>query len=125
MAATFEKSDIEHIDEKQQSVYASKPHQVVQIDNVQVLGLDPDDAEFYINFSDEKRKRVIHKVWNRSQHGVQNDTDAHQVDIRLVPMLAILYLISHIDRANIGVRISHGIFSSPNSLTNACEECQN
>jgi sugar phosphate permease len=25
-----------------------------------------------------------------------------QVDIRLVPMLAVLYLISHIDRANIG-----------------------
>ncbi|KAH3918699.1 hypothetical protein HBH56_023100 [Parastagonospora nodorum] len=102
MAATFEKSDIEHIDEKEESVYASKPHQVVQIDNIQVLGLDPDDADFYINFSDEKRKRVIHKVWTRSQHGVQNDTDAHQVDIRLVPMLAILYLISHIDRANIG-----------------------
>jgi len=62
MAATFEKSDIEHINEKPDSVYASKPHQVVQIDNVQVLGLDPDDADFYINFSDEKRKRVIHKV---------------------------------------------------------------
>lgn len=25
-----------------------------------------------------------------------------QVDVRLVPMLAALYLISHIDRANIG-----------------------
>jgi MFS family permease len=29
--------------------------------------------------------------------------DSVQVDVRLVPMLAILYLISHIDRANIGV----------------------
>lgn len=54
MAATFEKSDIEHINEK--------TRQVVQIDNVQVLGLDPDDADFYINFFEEKRKRVIHKV---------------------------------------------------------------
>jgi hypothetical protein len=25
-----------------------------------------------------------------------------QIDIRLIPMLAILYLISHLDRANIG-----------------------
>ncbi|KAF1961134.1 MFS general substrate transporter [Byssothecium circinans] len=64
---------------------ATKPSRIIQIDNFQVLGLDPDDAEFYINFGEEKRKRVIHKV-----------------DIRLIPMLAVLYLISHIDRANIG-----------------------
>jgi hypothetical protein len=25
-----------------------------------------------------------------------------QVDVRLIPMLAILYLVSHIDRSNIG-----------------------
>lgn len=29
-------------------------------------------------------------------------TDEYQVDIRLIPMLAALYLICHIDRANIG-----------------------
>lgn len=29
-------------------------------------------------------------------------TFVSQVDIRLVPMLGILYLISHLDRANIG-----------------------
>jgi hypothetical protein len=28
--------------------------------------------------------------------------DILQIDIRLIPMLAILYLISHLDRANIG-----------------------
>lgn len=29
-------------------------------------------------------------------------TDILQIDIRLIPMLAVLYLISHLDRANIG-----------------------
>jgi hypothetical protein len=37
---------------------------------------------------------------------VKHNTDSAQVDIRLVPMLAVLYLISHIDRANIGVNSS-------------------
>ncbi|OAL46979.1 MFS general substrate transporter [Pyrenochaeta sp. DS3sAY3a] len=85
MTVSIEKNDIQYVDEKPDSVHATKPHQIVQIENFQVLGLDPDDADFYINYPQEKRKRVIHKV-----------------DIRLVPMLAILYLISHIDRANIG-----------------------
>ncbi|KAF9884353.1 hypothetical protein FE257_001866 [Aspergillus nanangensis] len=58
---------------------------VVQIDNIQVLGLRSDDAEFYLNFPSEKKKQILWKV-----------------DIRLVPMLAVLYLISHLDRANIG-----------------------
>jgi hypothetical protein len=62
MATTFEKNEIQYIDEKPDSVYASKPHQIVQIDNVQVLGLDPADADFYSNFSEDRRKRVIHKV---------------------------------------------------------------
>ncbi|KAF2106529.1 hypothetical protein BDV96DRAFT_654536 [Lophiotrema nucula] len=85
MSAIQEKNDIQFIDEKAESLHAEKPHQVVQIDNIQVLGLHPDDADFYLNFSEEKKKRVIHKV-----------------DVRLVPMLAVLYLVSHIDRANIG-----------------------
>ncbi|CAI7633735.1 unnamed protein product [Penicillium viridicatum] len=58
---------------------------IITIDNNQVLGLTHEDAEFYNNFSVEKRKNVLRKV-----------------DIRLVPMLAILYLVSHLDRANIG-----------------------
>ena len=55
------------------------------IDNFRVLGLTDDDAAFYNNFSQERRKRVMRKV-----------------DMRLVPMLAVLYLVSHLDRANIG-----------------------
>jgi hypothetical protein len=89
--AAIEKNEISYVDEKSESVHDTKPHQIVQIDNFQVLGLHPDDAEFYTNYPEEKRKKVIRKV-----------------DVRLVPMLAILYLISHIDRANIGV--------SPNQL---------
>lgn len=34
----------------------------VFIDGIQVFGLDPNDAEFYANFSEEKRKKVIRKV---------------------------------------------------------------
>jgi len=57
-----EKDDILYIDDKPESLQPSKGYQVVQIDNVQVLGLDPEDADFYINFSEERRKAVIHKV---------------------------------------------------------------
>jgi hypothetical protein len=62
MVVEVEKSEIQYVDEKPESLYASKPHQIVHIDNAQVLGLNPADADFYINFSEEKRKRVIHKV---------------------------------------------------------------
>ncbi|KAF3016610.1 hypothetical protein E8E15_003764 [Penicillium rubens] len=58
---------------------------IITIDDNQVLGLTHEDAEFYNNFSVERRKNVLRKV-----------------DIRLVPMLAVLYLVSHLDRANIG-----------------------
>jgi hypothetical protein len=44
------------------------------------------DAEFLAGFTDDQRRQVLRKV-----------------DWRLVPMLLILYLISFIDRANIGM----------------------
>ncbi|KAI6784136.1 MFS transporter [Emericellopsis cladophorae] len=55
------------------------------IDNIRVLGLSDEDADFYNSHTEKQRKSITRKV-----------------DIRLVPMLAILYLISHLDRANIG-----------------------
>ncbi|KAL2834742.1 major facilitator superfamily domain-containing protein [Aspergillus pseudoustus] len=58
---------------------------VTEIGTFRVIGLSAEDADFYINYPEEKRKKVFRKV-----------------DIRLVPMLALLYLCSHIDRANIG-----------------------
>ncbi|KAJ5467575.1 hypothetical protein N7475_005327 [Penicillium sp. IBT 31633x] len=58
---------------------------IVTIENVQVLGLSFEDADFYRGFSFERRKAIIKKV-----------------DMRLVPMLAALYLVSNLDRSNIG-----------------------
>ncbi|KAH6887432.1 major facilitator superfamily domain-containing protein [Thelonectria olida] len=64
---------------------AEKATHVQTIDNIRVLGLSNDDAEFYKSYTPAQRKKIMHKV-----------------DRRLVPMLAVLYLISHLDRANIG-----------------------
>lgn len=36
---------------------------LLHIENFQVLGLHPDDANFYINFSEERRKKVTRKVY--------------------------------------------------------------
>lgn len=36
--------------------------QVIEIDGFRVLGLSPDDADFYKSFSEEKRKKVLRKV---------------------------------------------------------------
>ncbi|KAL1612012.1 hypothetical protein SLS60_000235 [Paraconiothyrium brasiliense] len=85
MSLNQEKTEIQFTDEKRDSLDETKPAEIVQIDNFNVLGLSVEDADFYTSFSQQRRKKVIHKV-----------------DVRLVPMLAILYLISHIDRANIG-----------------------
>lgn len=58
---------------------------VEQVNKYASIGLPDDDADFYEKFSAEQRKKMIRKI-----------------DWRLVPVLALLYLISHIDRANIG-----------------------
>ncbi|KAF7164714.1 hypothetical protein CNMCM6106_001126 [Aspergillus hiratsukae] len=72
-------------DEKACEDHVETVTNIVAIDNIQVLGLSAEDAEFYASFPPERKKKLLHKV-----------------DIRLVPMLAVLYLISHLDRANIG-----------------------
>jgi hypothetical protein len=87
MSLAQEKNEIQRFDEQHEPLETPKPGQIINIENFQVLGLDQEDAQFYTNFSEKKRKRVIRKV-----------------DVRLVPVLAVLYLISHIDRGNIGVR---------------------
>ncbi|KAH7410111.1 major facilitator superfamily domain-containing protein [Phaeosphaeria sp. MPI-PUGE-AT-0046c] len=48
-------------------------------------GLTQNDAEFLYGIDKAEQKKIYHKV-----------------DWRLCPMLAVLYLISHLDRANIG-----------------------
>lgn len=49
------------------------------------LGLTAEETDFYENYPEDKRRKMIRKV-----------------DLRLVPVLALLYLLAHIDRANIG-----------------------
>ncbi|KAL4867351.1 hypothetical protein BDV12DRAFT_171507 [Aspergillus spectabilis] len=79
-------ADVGVLDEKLHDPdHVEKVMHTVAIDNMQVLGLRAEDAEFYTNYPPEARKRLLWKV-----------------DIRLIPMLAVLYLISHLDRANIG-----------------------
>ncbi|KEF57115.1 uncharacterized protein A1O9_07305 [Exophiala aquamarina CBS 119918] len=80
---SFQKDEVEFIEGKQNDVEGI-PH-IIEIDTFRVLGLTAEDADFYTNFPEEKRKRIFRKV-----------------DIRLIPMLALLYLAAHIDRANIG-----------------------
>ncbi|KAB8257387.1 putative MFS transporter [Aspergillus pseudonomiae] len=73
-------------DEKQPvAQHVDSVRSLVTIDNIQVLGLSREDTQFYTDFSAEQKKALLWKI-----------------DIRLVPMLAVLYLISQIDRANIG-----------------------
>ena len=59
---------------------------VVQLEQIHNGSLTPEEAGFLASFSDEQKKVVLRKV-----------------DWRLVPMLLVLYLISFIDRANIGI----------------------
>jgi hypothetical protein len=70
---------------------------VVEIGNFRVCGISDEDADFFRNFPEQDRKKVFRKV-----------------DIRLVPMLACLYLICHVDRANIGNAKIEGMIADLN-----------
>ncbi|KIX01892.1 uncharacterized protein Z518_07831 [Rhinocladiella mackenziei CBS 650.93] len=80
---SLEKDDVDIVD--QEAIHLEGASQVIEIGTFHVLGLSSHDAEFFSNYPEEKRKKVFRNV-----------------DVRLVPMLALLYLICHIDRANIG-----------------------
>ena len=62
---------------------------VVHTERVHNGNMSAEEVAFLADFSEDQRKAVIRKV-----------------DWRLVPMLLVLYLISFIDRANIGMRRS-------------------
>jgi hypothetical protein len=58
-----EKPDITMIDDRSiDRADAEKGQNIRTIDNFRVLGLTDDDVDFYENFSDEARKRVVRKV---------------------------------------------------------------
>ncbi|KAK8044079.1 hypothetical protein PG993_004103 [Apiospora rasikravindrae] len=68
----------------------------MHIENQQNLsGLSPEDAAFLQNYPEDKRKKVIRKV-----------------DIRLIPMLLFLYLITYLDKTNIGNAKIEGLLES-------------
>jgi len=66
------KADVEHLEILSANKYAN-------------IGLSDEDAIFFDTFPPDLRKKMVRKI-----------------DVRLVPVLALLYLFSHIDRANIG-----------------------
>jgi hypothetical protein len=62
--------------------WAASPH---HLQDFMKAGLTQEDAEFLYGVDQAEQNKIFHKV-----------------DWRLCPMLAVLYLISHLDRANIG-----------------------
>lgn len=58
---------------------------VVETERMQNGNITAEESAFLASFTDEQRKTALRKV-----------------DWRLVPVLLVLYLISFIDRANIG-----------------------
>lgn len=58
-------------------------------------GMTAEDVQWLDSIPQKERDRIYHKV-----------------DIRLVPMLALLYLIAHLDRANIGNAKIEGLEAS-------------
>ncbi|UPL03178.1 hypothetical protein LCI18_014112 [Fusarium solani-melongenae] len=85
-AILSEKPDIVLVENHDTRIDAEKQSQVKVIDSLSVWGLGAEDEAFY----------------NSSMTAEQREKLKHKVDIRLIPMLAILYLVSHLDRANIG-----------------------
>lgn len=73
-------------DEYERPSLEKAPHEsTLHVEELMRGGLTEEDAQFLHDMPLKEQSRIYHKV-----------------DIRLVPMLALLYLISHIDRANIG-----------------------
>jgi hypothetical protein len=60
-------TDVDVMDEKLHDPdHVEKVLRTVAIDNIQVLGLRPDDAEFYMNYPPEARKKLLRKVFSSS-----------------------------------------------------------
>lgn len=69
------------------------------------FGLSPDDAEFMRQYDGKAGKRVVRKVslfQLQRFEAMKLIVAAPQIDLRLIPIMGILYLLAHIDRGNIG-----------------------
>lgn len=56
------KDDVEIVDESSHVEQIPKPSLVTQVGDFRVVGLTADDADFYNNYPEAKRKKVFHKV---------------------------------------------------------------
>jgi hypothetical protein len=81
-------------------------HQEVSDDMKQINrnGLTPEDAEFLASFPVDRKKALIRKI-----------------DWRLVPMLLFLYLITYIDKVNIGNAKIEGLLPSLGMSGDQCK----
>ncbi len=86
------------------AVSARELPRVVELEGIRVVGIAREDEEFYTSCSEEFRKRVFRKVGHSKPARFHSCADAilREVDSRLLPVLAMIYLIAHIDRSNIG-----------------------
>lgn len=82
---TGSRSDVDETLKSQNATHIEDGEQSVRWEKYIHAGLGDEDARFLISFS-KKEERAIYR----------------KVDWRVVPMLSVLYLISHLDRANIG-----------------------
>jgi recombinational DNA repair ATPase RecF len=57
---SLEKADIEIVDDRPSHV--EKPSQVVEIGTFRVVGISPEDVEFFTSFPEERRKKIFRKV---------------------------------------------------------------
>ena len=67
-------------------------------------GLTPEEAECWRQYQGKEGKKVVRKVRDiMLSHGLTiADNSFLQIDFRLISVLGVLYLLSHIDRGNIG-----------------------
>jgi hypothetical protein len=136
MAVPTEKADITMVDDRSvDRIDAEKGPNVQIIDNIRVLGLTDDDANFYLNFPEEARKKIFRKVRHLTggHISLQPCSQLRKVDARLIPMLAVLYLISHLDRKSnlviepYKIRRDIASFNQTNDVCNRRQywECEN
>lgn len=81
MADRMEKPDVVMVDDlsvKNPSSDNEKAPQARTIDNIRVLGLTHEDADFYNNFTPKQRKTVINKVYCSERRDHQQVTNYHQ-----------------------------------------------
>lgn len=84
MAVTLQRSDSDSLTEKEK---AAEIIEHIEEDSKQrtAKGITDEERQWLNSIDPKEQNRIYHKV-----------------DRRLVPMLALLYLIAHLDRANIG-----------------------